>query len=273
MVNLHEAYQSFTNLPELSDYEKRNPFSKFYYVPVELPSEEILKAIEVGTHMNPSKALAITDMARLVEPGYHEVENGYCIMPDGTGYSAVKINLPNVSMPEFTYFMEYGHENNIQYKTWLPKLHLQQGQFTIENLGWGPLLFHQKLAVMINEKTLGLTEPQTIDSDFISLTGGSMYTIDALSGKRSDITMMNYIRHSGKGIELRVRVWYGLHLIHGKSVRKIAEGEIFPIDRVCATATHNAFEWTRANTIAHDVFVMKGSMEATFPKSLSNRMV
>jgi hypothetical protein len=279
MVTLHEAYRDFENLPPLAPDEKASPYAKFYYVPVELPAPEILEAIDVDTQMDPAKALPITEMARLFAPGYHDVENGWCVMPDGTGYSAVKIELPDVTAGELMMFNAYGHLNNLQYKTWLPKLHLQQGAFTIENFGWGPLLFHQREMMKASGMEVDLSDPSkmdpetlsrmtfkmngididdptALDPDYVALIGGSIYTIDVLTGERNDITMVTYIRTKGEGVELRVRVWDGLHIINGEPVRKIGEGESFPADKVCAIATHNAFEWTRANTIARDVCSM-----------------
>lgn len=275
-MTLHPAYRDFTNLPPLAPDEKMSPFAKYYTVPVEQPAPEILAGIDYDHQMDPAKALPIDQMEKLFTPGYTEVENGYCVMPDGTGYSAAKIEMPNVSPEEFMKFNIYGHVNSIQYKTWLPKMHIEQGAFTIEDFGWGPLLFHQrqmlnhdgKVADMTNPKEMtpdklsavsmkgngiDIADPKALDPNFFTFVGGSVYMIDVLTGDRNDITMVNYLRKKGDGLELRVRVWFGL-AIHGKEVtRMIPEDAKVPADKVCAIVTHNAFEWTRANTIAHDV--------------------
>lgn len=276
MIKLHEAYRDFDNLPPLAPDEKMNPFSKFYFIPVEMPAPDVLQGIDMDHQMDPAKALALTDIKSLFSPGYQDVENGYCVMPDGTGFSTVKIDMPNVSPQEFIMFQGYGHMNNLQYKTWLPKLHLQQGAFTIENFGWGPLLFLQRQTmgknmpgmehndmskitpelmskISMKANFIDIEDPKAFDPDFFAFIGGSIYTIDVLTGKRNDIVMIAYVRTKGNGLEMRYKVWFGVALEDGKLIRKIPEGASVPADKVCAVATHNAFEFTRMNTIAHDV--------------------
>lgn len=286
MPNLHHAYQNYNVLPPLTLDEKANPFSKFYYVPVELPAPEILAAIEPGKPMDPALALDLADLEKIFRPDSEPFHNGYCIMPDGTGYSALKIDLPNVTAEEFMQFQIYGHMNNIQYKTWLPTMHLQQGAFTIENFGWGPILFHQRQVVekngldasMVNPNVitaetlcrlsmmadgLHIEDPKALDPNFYTFFGGTVYTIDVLTGDRTDLTMINYVRKKGAGLEFRVRVWLGKGIdSDGQVHRLIPEGQTVDIDKVLGIATHNAFEWTRANTIAHDVCQMMNAMAA-----------
>lgn len=279
MIRLHEAYQDFENLPPLGPIEKMSPFAKFYYTPVELPAPEVLEAIDMDRQMDPAKALAITDMRSLFAPGYQEVENGWCRMPDGTGFSTVKIDMPNVTPEEYLMFQIYTHIDTINYKTWMPKLHLEQGAFTIENFGWGPLLFLQMGALMGTEKrsspadmlsltledlgraairmnALNIDDPKALDPDYVAFVGGSVYTIDIYTGQRNDMTVVAYIRRKGQGLELRYKVWFGLALVDGRPVRKIPEGAAVPLDKICAIASHNAFEYTRLNTIARDVCAM-----------------
>lgn len=283
-MNLHEAYRDFENLPQLRPDEKESPFAKFYYVPVEMPAPEILEGIDADKPMDPEKAIGVDEVDRLFKVGYDEVENGWCVMPDGTGYSAVRVELPDVTAAELMQFQVYGHMNNLQYKTWLPKLHLQQGDFTIENFGWGPLLFHQRQLMaengmdpsMVNPeainpqdlarlsmKVCGVTieDPKALDPDFVAIVGGPIYTIDVLTGDRNDLTMITYMRKKNGGLELRVRVWLGMHNVGGRAVRRIPEGTSVDPMKVLAIATHNAFEWTRANTIARDVCQLIDAIE------------
>lgn len=251
---LHEAYRDFTKLPPLTDAEKKSPYAPLYDVPVELPEPKIVEAIQVGKQMDPSKALAITDMKKLFAPGYLECENGYCTMPDGIGYSCINVKMPAITPPVFTNFFRYTHSGDLEYKTWMPKMHIQMGAFTIEDVGWGPFVAHLQKGIKHSPETLGIDNPKAFDPAFIQFFGGSSYAIDLLTGERTDFTMVNYIRQYENGIEFRIRVWYGLWMKDGEAVRMIPEGEVFPVDKVLAMATHNAFEWHRVNTIARQVF-------------------
>lgn len=115
-MNLHEAYRDFENLPQLRPDEKESPFAKFYYVPVEMPAPEILEGIDADKPMDPEKAIGVDEVDRLFKVGYDEVENGWCVMPDGTGYSAVRVELPDVTAAELMQFQVYskcGHESRL----------------------------------------------------------------------------------------------------------------------------------------------------------------
>ena len=48
--------------------------------------------------MDPAKALPYERINDLLDPGYHEVETGYCILENGAGYVAVNNVFPGCTV-------------------------------------------------------------------------------------------------------------------------------------------------------------------------------
>jgi hypothetical protein len=59
---------------------------------------DVLRAIAAGP-MDAADALVPTELARLLEPGDLPGETGWCSMPDGVGYAAVRTPMPGSGEP------------------------------------------------------------------------------------------------------------------------------------------------------------------------------
>lgn len=275
MVLIHNAYKDFSELPPLNLDERHNPFAKYYEVPVVPPADAILEAIAPNAPMDPSKAMPITEIARLFDPADTAAKNGWCILPDGTGYATVTIDMPDMTPKEYSLFVIFGHMNTLNYKVWLPKMHLQQGDFTIKDLGWGPLIMHPHWTVSENKgrsvgswyvspdaitraamKAAGIDieHPREMDPEFIAFSGGSMITVDVMDGELIHFVKLYYVRHVGEGLQIRVCSWMGMTLEEDGTLRRVVgDNEHLFADRLCGIATGCAFEWTRANAIGREV--------------------
>ncbi len=74
-------------IPELTENEKKMPLSKYYRTPV-MPEPLTMQLLENGP-VDPEDVIKPEDWLDLVLfEGYHKVEFGYCMFPDGTGYTA-----------------------------------------------------------------------------------------------------------------------------------------------------------------------------------------
>lgn len=84
----------------------------------------------------PEDALPVSELNRLLEPGYMKREMGVCLMPDGTGYAATYIWMPNVTvdMIDWWYVWHFSAptsvpkgNGNLRYKIWCPQEHVDTG--------------------------------------------------------------------------------------------------------------------------------------------------
>lgn len=143
--------------PELSAEEKKLPLAKYYDLPLYTCGPLQQQLIDAGP-MDPSKAIRPENFLDLLLPeGYHDTEFGYCMMPDGSGYTAIYTTYPNQCEPKMlawwfrwlnvhTKGMVPG-QGNLKYKIWCPADHFDHGFingkdktdgiYTIESLDLG----------------------------------------------------------------------------------------------------------------------------------------
>lgn len=144
-------------IPELTREEKRLPVSKYYTdYPLHYPNPLYSQLLSLGA-MHTEDALPVDRWLELLTvDDYMDVEYGYCMMPDGTGYIANYSVLPGNITPEmrmwYVRWLNIHSRNlppdcgNIRYKLWNQKDHMdhglvngdfKQGIYTLETLSMG----------------------------------------------------------------------------------------------------------------------------------------
>ena len=106
----------------ITEEQKKLSYAKFYDKPLaEVPAEKL--AILDLPPMDPSKALKIQDRNKLFDPGYFEVETGYCVMEDGSGYIANHTKMPGVTVEMFDWWFAWHGLGELRYTLWDPEDH------------------------------------------------------------------------------------------------------------------------------------------------------
>jgi len=258
------AYE-FKNIPELTEEEKQSPYAQFYYEPILPPPPEILEAIQPGKPMDPSLALAPQDIGKLFIPGSLKTDNGYCLLPDGTGFSIIHTQSPE-STPEMEKWwwpwMTSSDYDYLNYKIWMPSLHFSHAIPIYEDLGWGPLKLHPvKLAKAEDLDLPGL--PRDLNPDYFTLVGAAIRAeSDTGDEQPYNGTLVHYMTFGEKGLDVITCVWSGVHILDGKPVRMIEEDEKVNPEHVRLFATHNAWEFTRKHQLLPKLYEFSKTLEA-----------
>lgn len=250
---------------KLSEEDKNStPYAKFYDLPVNLPSEENILALLPGKEVDPTITFLPENCNKLFAPGYLECENGYCVRPEGFGFSAIRVDLPEVQPEMIKFWFPWYISNPVHYRSWLPDMHLdiqkeEKGHSAVENLGWGA-----KRAVLgwgqpVSPQTFGIDNPHEFDPDFVFLLGGSNATYRPESDHHKEdpegiCTMVNYFRRKGSGMELRIRCWLGVGFKDGQYILEDSTDPVPLAERVRWMACHNAWEWSRMATLLPKVY-------------------
>lgn len=108
--------------PGLTAAEKKMPEAK-YYNPEFSPLPEEVEAAFANGPVDSESALKFEDLNDLLEPGYLETENGYCLNDDGTGFVAAKIYFPGADGDMIQWWFWWHANKNIRYKIWCPGDH------------------------------------------------------------------------------------------------------------------------------------------------------
>jgi hypothetical protein len=167
-----------TNRLELTPEEKRLPLAKYFDLPLYGPGPLQQQLIDAGP-MDPRVAIKAKDFLDLLQPSrYQEIEYGYCMMEDGTGYLAVYTTYPNCTPEMLAWWFRWLNvhskgmpegQGNLKYKVWNPADHWDHGFingkdkwagiYTVESLDLGQgeeMVYTIRHAVDL--KQYGLTE-------------------------------------------------------------------------------------------------------------------
>ncbi|MCD8332687.1 MAG: hypothetical protein LUB60_00895 [Clostridiales bacterium] len=245
----------------LTEEEKKSPYAEIYDLPIHDPAPEILENFMPGKTMDPAKAFPVTELERLFTPGAMEQENGYCLLPDGTGFSTVHVKMPNAT-PEMEAIWSAGWltESDVNYKVWFPGFHISHQMPVIEDLGWGRGIVDFACPLILPK--LLSAPPEQLDPNFIGFSGCSGYftLLDNPEDKCCQ-TIANCMRKTPDGsLEEQTIVWFGTHYIDGKAIKMLPDGEMADIERVRLFGCHNAWENTRKGEILPLIAEIKKSL-------------
>jgi hypothetical protein len=90
--------------------------------PLTPPDPAVLAAIEAGP-IDPADGLARDALDRLLDPAPLAAETGWCWLPDGTGYVAVRTAMPGVSGELVDWWFDWHARDPLRYRVWHPGAH------------------------------------------------------------------------------------------------------------------------------------------------------
>lgn len=90
--------------------------------PAAQPGAATLEAIDAGP-MPEADALARSDLDRLLDPAPLTRETGWCRLPDGCGYVAVRTAMPGVSGEMVDWWFDWHPRDARRYRAWHPAAH------------------------------------------------------------------------------------------------------------------------------------------------------
>jgi phloretin hydrolase len=107
---------------DLTESEKKRPYAKYFYTELaEIPAEDLEK-VNAGP-VDPSAATPIADRNDLMKPGYLDVETGYTVMGDGSGFAATLVKMPGVTPEMLDWWFNWHPLEGLRYALWCPVAH------------------------------------------------------------------------------------------------------------------------------------------------------
>lgn len=197
------------------------PLSEYLSRPLEQPPAEVLEAIERGP-TDPADALALSDVERLLDPAPLSVETGWCTLPDGVGYVAVRTAMPAVSGAMVDWWFDWHPRESIRYRVWHPTAHLENSlqaparsgakpywgavHHPVEDVGMG--VVHARIAFR-RPSEMGFSSDALDDENVATIVCG--YAGDDRRRVRHT-PMFHVFLREGDGVVLRSRFWLGAAL-------------------------------------------------------------
>jgi len=259
----------------LTEDEEKSPLAKYFYREKARPNPRIMEILSKGP-MDPAKALPIERFDDLLDPGYHEVENGYCILDDGTGYICANNVFPNCTVDMIKWWFAWHCLEDIRYKIWDPVKH---GAISVSDAGRKKVLdpnipIEEKYAdivhcvvedvgggyedIEINFKTpagMGFNEEKLKKSPVKAIFGGFGISENREHrGNKIPAIMMHTCREKDGGAEFRTRFYMGCRLDNGVPVCALPQGARVPIEAPMGLAFHSVEEYSNLAVLLPDVY-------------------
>lgn len=90
--------------------------------PLAPPDPALLAALEAGP-ADPVAALPWERIERLADPTPLVLESGWCTLPDGVRYVAVRTEMPGVSAAMVDWWFDWHPRDPLRYRVWHPRAH------------------------------------------------------------------------------------------------------------------------------------------------------
>lgn len=90
--------------------------------PLSPPDPAVLAAIEAGP-IDPDRALPPAAIDRLLDPAPLAAETGWCTLPDGVRFVAVRTAMPGVSAAMVDWWFDWHPRDPLRYRIWHPPAH------------------------------------------------------------------------------------------------------------------------------------------------------
>ena len=90
--------------------------------PLTPPEPAAIEAVEHGP-MDPRHAQSPAEMDVLLDPGELTGECGWCTLPDGCGYVAMRTPMPGVTAGMVDWWFDWHPRDPLRYRIWHPRAH------------------------------------------------------------------------------------------------------------------------------------------------------
>ncbi len=265
-------------LRDLNPEEKAKPYSKYYSRKVADPDPELMELVRPDRPMDVSKAIHPEEINCLLDPGYMEVETGWCQMPNGTGYICVNNKMPGVTVDMLDWWFAWHTLADLHYMIWYPPGHygisisakdrekvldpnipIKQKIYgrtdhVVEDTGVGA---EDIFIYFCAPEELGFDMNRFHPPNVASVYGG--YGIDAPVGAapwviRGPAIMCHFIREIAGGVEFRTRFWMGYLLVDRKPVCMLPAGAKVPVEAIQGLAQHNVEEYSNLRVLLPEIY-------------------
>ena len=98
------------------------PLQEYLTRPLTPPDPALLDAIERGP-LDPGQAQSQEDVDLLLGPAELPGECGWCLLPDGCGYVAMRTVMPGVTAAMVDWWFDWHPRDPVRYRVWHPLAH------------------------------------------------------------------------------------------------------------------------------------------------------
>lgn len=216
------------------------------------------------TELDPAGALAPGDLDRLLDPSPLEGETGYCMLPSGVAYAAVRTALPGVTGEMIDWWFDWHQRESIRYRIWFPGAHDSISWKPPERTGvkpfWGAVHYPvEDIGLGMDRLRIAFKRPREVGFSSDVLENPDVATIICgLVGdrrRRVQHTLMCHVfLNSPGGLVQRSRFWIGAAIRPRIANRPLVRRLTVPREAPQAMALHCAAEYANLATLLPTIF-------------------
>lgn len=249
--------------------------------PLSPVAPETLAALDRGP-IDPALALRETEIDRLLDASPVDAECGYCFMPDGVGYVAMRVSMPEVTGAMVDWWFDWHADDPLRYRVWHPPAHVSNSverpaetgakrhwntvHHPVENIGLGV----DRLRIeFLPPERLGFS-PDTLRQLGTGAIVGGFVGDDRKRARHTRMVHVWLEDPSTGGTVLRSRFWIGsvlrpylrapiADLAGGVINRPSIRRRLIPRSAPAALAQHCAEEYTNLATLLPALYAEYGS--------------
>jgi hypothetical protein len=261
--------------PPLTPEEQARPFAKYYRDPVPPDPEHLAK---MDNPCDPSKAIFPEQMNDLLNPGYLDVEIGWCNLPNGAGFIANCYQHKGVTAEMIDWWFAWHTLEDLRYRIWYPPQHggimispearkrMLDPSIPIREKNWG-VTHHVTENCDCGMENIDITflSPKNFGFDmsrwkqpFVSTFAGGFGWACTVNKTDESITapalMCHIFRDIPGGIEHRTRFWLGYRMSNGKPELSLPPGIAVPAVAVQGLARHNVKEFKNFGAFLPEIY-------------------
>lgn len=262
------------SIRELKPYEKEKAYAKYFECPMAPPNEKSMDEIRKGP-MDAKYAITPEQINTMLQHGDAEVENGYCIMPNGTAYVATSNFFPGCTLEMMQWWFAWHALEPLRYSIWHknghhsvavsdidrakildPDLPLEEKSrgvihFVVEDMGAGldDILIH-----FMSPKEMGFDMEKFHEPAISGVIGGWCERHSRVRDEAGVSIMLHTFREKPEGLELRTRFWLGYKYLKGHPVCMMPPGMILPEEGALGLAVHSIEEYSNLAAILPELY-------------------
>jgi len=242
--------------------------------------EDVEAALKSGP-MDPADILPFRDINRLLDPGYHDIEIGYGVVPDGVQYAACLTDMPGTTAEMIDWWFAWHPLHDIRYRIWFPPGHYgvcveDPEKCRDSHLSYRERYWHNKHTVIedvgngVAKLMIAFVPPEEFGFDLSRFGESKVGTIVCAHVGLPDLLggvfitkMCHFVRETAEGVEMRSRFWIGQDIAkEGKKeealINRLLNTRVFKkraLPRVAHHVAHHcAAEYTNLACILPRVF-------------------
>ena len=254
------------------------PLEEYLTRPLTPPDPALLDAIERGP-LDPGQAQSQEEVDQLLGPAPLPGECGWCLLPDGCGYVAMRTEMPGVSAAMVDWWFDWHPRDPVRYRVWHPLAHKGTSFEPAASTGakpfWGTVHHPvEDIGIGTVHARIAFHPPEVFGFSKRALAQPGVATIVAgFAGddrrRMQHTKMVHVFLEADRGVVLRSRFWLGAvirpyaperlaGLVARALNRPVVRRRMLPANAPRALARHCAEEYTNLAALLPELYEQFG---------------